>query len=272
MESQRLDRARSIESEVAVAGDWHGDLRHVPALLARVHLARPNVRTVLQLGDFGIGRQASPMFLDAIERMANTLDLRIFVTPGSYDDWGALHHAFATRPDRPMQLTEHVYALPRGLRFVLGGRSFLSFGGAAPTSSRNSALHAENVTPTSAEVERAAHGGQVDVLLLHEAVDEGVRQVDTKIRYEAARGRLSADTLEAARRSRALVSDLRNRVQPRVTLHAHMHIRGARRTPDATVVSLSRENRAGNIGFLHLPTLDFTWLEQATSDRTAHAH
>jgi len=272
MASQSLDRGKTIESEVAVAGDWHGDLRHVAALLARIHLVRPQVRTVLQLGDFGIGRQASPVFLDGIERMANTLSLRIFVTPGSHDDWGALHHAFTTRPDRPMQLTEHIHALPRGLRFTLGGRSFLSFGGAAPTRSRTTDLHAQLVTPTAADVDRAARGGRADVLLLHEAIDEGVRQVDTKIRYETARGRLSADTLEAARRSRALVSDLRNRIQPRVTLHARMHIRGAHRTPHTAVVALSRENRAGNIGFLHLPTLDFTWLEQATSELAVHVH
>ncbi|MFJ4295677.1 hypothetical protein [Curtobacterium sp. NPDC089689] len=227
---------------------------------------------MLQLGDFGIGRRSAPTFIDTIERLANTLDLRVLITPGSYDDWSALRLAFRARPQSPLQLTEHIYALPRGCRFTIAGRRFLSFGGGASARFVDAEAGSQTVVPTAVEVDRSVAAGAVDVLLLHEAVDDAVRQVATKIRYEARRQRQSASVLEASRASRALVTDLRNRLRPAVTLHAHMHTRGAHRDAASTVISLSRESRSGNVGFLYLPTLQFTWLEQATSQAASHAH
>jgi hypothetical protein len=272
VQSTVRDLTRGDEQTVAIAGDWHADLRHVPAALVRMHLARPDVRTVLQLGDFGLGRHAGAVFLDAIERLAATLNVRVLVTPGVHDDWRNLHRAFTTHPNAPFRLTPHVAALPRGLRFRLASREFLSFGGAATGHGDGVQRHlGQDVAPTADEVRTAARDGRVDVLLLHEAVEGGVRKVSTKIRYEARRNRISRADQEASQRSRALVTELRRLVAPTVTLHGRMHIRGSVHTGGASIVSLSRENRSGNIGYLDLETLGFTWLEQACAERTDRA-
>lgn len=175
------------ETQVAVAGDWHGDTSWVQEILPALHRFAPDVRTVLHAGDFGfwppLHRKA---FTDTVDFWCKSTGIeRVLFTPGNHEWWPMLDERFAQRPGEPVQMSAAVWALPRGVRFTLAGRSFLSFGGAA---SIDYAYRTEGrdwwpeELPTDEHVDAAIEGGPIDVMLTHETVDGGTAAVEEILR------------------------------------------------------------------------------------------
>lgn len=80
-----LETTRTIslpDTQVAVCGDWHGNLDWLRTLAPAITSLAPDVRTVLQLGDWWMNTDASDrIFTDAgIERA--------YVTLGNHEPWG----------------------------------------------------------------------------------------------------------------------------------------------------------------------------------------
>ncbi|WP_141796510.1 hypothetical protein [Nocardioides sp. SLBN-35] len=52
--------------------------------------------------------------------------------PGNHEDWGSLTRLWSDpqHTGRPLHLSKHIAMLPRGYRFELEGRTFVSLGGA----------------------------------------------------------------------------------------------------------------------------------------------
>jgi hypothetical protein len=109
----------------------------------------------------------------------------IWITPGNHEDWGRLTTMWASPENvgQPLQLTDHVRVLPRGCRFELGGRSFVSLGGAPSVDLDRRTVGKdwwaeEAITPE--DVELVVEGGHADVMLAHDA---------PLAPYEVAKGR-----------------------------------------------------------------------------------
>ncbi|GAA1506069.1 metallophosphoesterase [Nocardioides humi] len=118
-------------STVALAGDWHGNTRWALARIADV--AERGVALILHLGDFGIWPGTSGRtYLDRLEDACTEHGVGIWVTPGNHEDWGRLTRLWAdsAHAGQPLHLTKHIAVLPRGYRFELEGRTFVSLGGA----------------------------------------------------------------------------------------------------------------------------------------------
>lgn len=115
------------EPTVAVSGDWHGNLRWVSQILPAIRRAHPAVRTVLHVGDFGLW--PGDRYLETVDFWAKRSGLRILVTPGNHDDWDALEDPFSR--GELAHVSETTTFMPRGYRFTVGGRTAMSFGGAA---------------------------------------------------------------------------------------------------------------------------------------------
>ena len=152
--------------------------------------------------------------------------------------------------------------MPRGYRFTLGGRSFLSFGGAA-------SLDAADRIPqiswfdvevaTDAEVDQAIAGGPVDVLLLHETINDGAPLVERIIRANP----MGWNEVELAysASSRQKVTRLTEAVKPEIVAHGHIHVKDEAVTATGTrVYSLNCEDGTGNLASLDLLTGDWEWL------------
>jgi hypothetical protein len=124
----RVDDAR-----LAVAGDWHSNIMWIQQVLSELRRLAPDVSTILHTGDFSILPEArGKRFLRAVDAACreNGID-RILVTPGNHEDWPRLDALFAARPGEAVRLSASVWLMPRGYRFSIHGRTFMSFGGAA---------------------------------------------------------------------------------------------------------------------------------------------
>lgn len=263
-----LDLTLPGEQRVAIAGDWHGNTLWVQQALPGLHRAAPDIRTVLQLGDFGYWPRADRPgkgFLAAVDYWCKLAQLeRILFTPGNHEYWPDLLKLFAEHPDRMVQVTEYAWAMPRGYRFTLGGRDVMSFGGAA---SHDVQHRVEGQTwfreevPTPEEAERAMVDPKVDILLSHDApsptplVTKIIRRgraehdIDTVLRDDTARGRLF---------------DVWDFHRPRIAFHGHFHTPDSERLSDGRrVYSLGMDRQLANLGVLDLTTLDFDWLVDA---------
>ncbi|MFK4729515.1 metallophosphoesterase [Agromyces mediolanus] len=271
MSTSGLDEL-ATERAVAVAGDWHGDVRWVQRAVPAFARQHPDVRTVLHVGDLGVsGRERPPGFLGTVDYWLGRSGIdRLLLTPGNHDDWAWLDAEFASSPGRAVLMSERVWALPRGLRFEIGGRSFLSFGGAASmdyaSRTPGKSWWAQEA-PTALEAEYAAAGGPVDVLLTHDMVNGGTRAADEQL----SRGRWSPEAHEYSQVVRAAVTFVWESVRPRVLAHGHMHVMGERELQDGRrVYSLGCEWMRGNLGVLDLRDMDWEWVRLPELERDRH--
>jgi hypothetical protein len=262
------DPVALIETRVAIAGDWHSSRSAARAAMRLVHSRCSDVHTILHLGDFnlGSGRPWAAYKKMLAETMAEFDIHRILVTPGNHDDWGHLSERFAAHPNTPYRLPnlEEVSFLPRGYRFSLAGRTFLSFGGAASPDQEKRVRGKDwwpEEEPSRAEATRAVELGPPDVMLSHEAVNGGTARVEHLIAHP--RQQLFTQLgLVASNRTRALVTDVWDQVQAPLLFHGHMHVKDEIQLPDhRRIYSLAAGGSPGNVGILELETLSWTWLD-----------
>jgi hypothetical protein len=252
------------ESQAAIAGDWHNDIPWIMNVFSRISTWSPHVRTILHLGDLEVGNdkyaKSRLNFID--ERCRGTGIKRVLVTPGNHDNWDRMQQRTEWAHGQPTPLSEFVWCLPPGFRFDFGGKQFLSFGGAA--SVQDTLIEGKNFWPGEVrphrEFEAAAHAGHADVMLTHEAVDAGLPRVLQRTSGPGSRPMLP-ERRDASARSRQLVTDLWNEVQPDVLFHGHMHVRDQLKLPDGRRVYSLADNRErlGNIGVLDVRALEWSW-------------
>ncbi|WP_104190595.1 hypothetical protein [Cryobacterium sp. Y82] len=128
------------------------------------------MRTILHVGDFGIRPERSGKGFPASVDFwcKNTRIDRVLVAPGSHEDWNRLDGWLAGAPGRPVQISGNVRVLPRGLRFSLGGATYMSFGGAASVDCELRVPGKEwwlAEIPTDHDAAAAIAGCPVDVLI-----------------------------------------------------------------------------------------------------------
>lgn len=262
--------SREPERVVALAGDWHGNGAWATDRIRNV--AARGVRTVLHVGDFGVwpGKHGA-RFLRAVESVCADTGVEVLVTPGNHEDWGRLDALWANpkrrgEDGRPLQerLSEHVTVLPRGHRFTLHGRTFLSFGGAASIDYEQRTENRDwwpTEMSTQADVDAAVAGGPVDVLLSHDSADRP--NVVPMVAFTLASNPMgwSLAALSYSATSRARVNQVLEAVQPRLMVHGHHHLAGQTtvRLPgavhDTGIWALACDGKAGNLRLLDLRTL-----------------
>ncbi|TWX34136.1 metallophosphoesterase [Frigoribacterium sp. ACAM 257] len=255
------------EQLVAVAGDWHSSRSAARKAMRLVREYSPEIRTMLHVGDFNLGSETPWVaYRQALRDVMRESGVRrILVTPGNHDNWGRLVPYFATHPNTPYLVPrlESISFLPRGYRFEISGRTFLSFGGAASPDQEKRTPGKDwwpEEEPTQGDADLAAQAGTVDIMLAHEAVDNGTGKVDRLLQIPNSRF-FTEHGLEASQRSRAIVTDVWTRTSPRVLCHGHMHVKDERRLPDGRrVFSMAAEEMPGNVGVIDLTDLSWTWL------------
>lgn len=257
------DPSPESETYVAFAGDWHSNGYWAAHAIHRMHAQYPQVRTVLHVGDFGFipGHQTDG-YLNAVDRAcARTHIDRILVTPGNHEHWDNLQSRFAENPGQPVQFSERVWALPRGHRFTIGGRSFLSFGGAASVDFEYRLIGESwwpSEFPSREDVEQAIQGGPADMMVTHETINGGTGRVQLALAANPQGWPLAA--LAYSGMSRMLVTEVWDAVKPAVLIHGHMHIADQIQLADGQqVISLGCDEQPGNIGVLNLTSLTWSW-------------
>ncbi|MFJ4295678.1 metallophosphoesterase [Curtobacterium sp. NPDC089689] len=251
------------ETGVAVSTDWESITALATEQLTRVTAARPDIRTVLHLGDLrldpDIGSGTS-RFLRKVNRALESCGVeRLLVTPGNHDDWERMSRWWTQHDEAAYRVASRIWFLRPGTRFVMAGRSILSFGGASAFDRAHQPWWPLSM-PDPDRARSVAAQGPCDVLLTHEAVGSGIRAVRRVIDGPSS---WPVEEIDDSIRSRAVVDELRGAVHPAVALHGHIHRAGLERTEGSLTVALAGRRPEYNAGFLDLPTLTWQWLEDA---------
>ena len=251
-------------SRIALAGDWHGNVDWVQRAIPLLHRFAPDVTQILHVGDFGYwpGRERKG-FLAAVDYWAKTAGITsILVTPGNHEHWDRLNTLFAASPNEPVPISDVVTMLPRGYRFTLSGRTFMSFGGAASVDFEyripgDSWFKTE--IPTDEDVARAIAAGPVDVLITHETVDGGTRASQRALDSNPLNW--STEALDYSALSRGRVTRVWDALRPKLLVHGHMHAPDFITLPDGRrVISLGCDRQERNMAILDLRTLETEWV------------
>lgn len=257
------------DEAVVIAGDSHGNLNW-PARALPI-AAGTGAQTMLHVGDFGFWPGRGALFLVAVDGWAQTTRQpdsptgieRILVTPGNHDDWSQLDQVFAQAPGHAIRVSEVVWALPRNFRLTIGGRSFLSFGGAASVDVAYRVPDQEwwaGEMPTPEDVERAVAGGHADVLIAHDLGELSTPKVRRIVEGPSS---WDQSALDYAAVSRNRITDVVAGTTPLVQFGGHYHVRDTglherEGLPPLRVEVLAMENDPGNLVHLDVASLAVT--------------
>jgi len=232
-------KAHNDDAMVSLAGDWHGN---TPWVMKAVDwTAAAGSKIVLHLGDFGIWPGPSgKKYLSQVSKKCDLLGLDIVVTLGNHEDWNRIEGLWENDKRRddsgnplPIEIEEHVVLLPRPYRFMLGGKSFLSLGGAASVDvdgRTNGRDWWPDEALTVGMVEAAKAGGYADVMLTHETPDVpfAVQSVEDVLRGNPLG--FSQFGLNYSAQSRRFMTEVFESVKPKLLAHGHMHVSGTKKT------------------------------------------
>ncbi|MBM4574940.1 hypothetical protein GS896_25580 [Rhodococcus hoagii] len=249
---------------MAVAGDWHGSAGWGRRVVEDV--AARGVRRLFHVGDFRIWASTlGTAFLRDVDAACVEHDVTVYVTPGNHEWWPAIIGAPVEARDDVGAIAwfgERVAVVPRGHRFEVAGRSFLSVGGAPSIDFEDLVPGAdwwpeEMITPT--DVHRAIAGGSVDILLTHDSPDAPWQVPAVAKICESNPGGWSNRARAYATIGRRRLSAVVVAVEPQLLVHGHYHLAGETvvELPGTAcrIVALDREWSSGNTAFVDLPTL-----------------
>lgn len=239
------------DSRVWVCGDWHGNVGWVQTTLPALRRLDAQISTMLHVGDWAM--EAAPV--DYWCKRAG-ID-RVLVTLGNHEPYGAYSPLLEAHPGKAVRVSDVVWLLPRPFRFEIGGREFLSLGGAASLDKRWR-VEGKDWWPdeiiTDADV-AAACIGPADVMVTHESPDSTPIAAIARV-LEANPHGFPADALEESAASRARVGRVWRAVRPELLVHGHFHITGSGVTEQGqSVVSLGRDGSEGNVAMLDVMSL-----------------
>lgn len=253
------------ETLVGVAGDWHGNSMWAVSVIDRFY--DMGIKTILQLGDFGVWPDRSGKFyLDELQNVLISNGQFLYVTLGNHEDYTQVH---AIEPDDEgiKWIRSNIALLPRPFRFELKLTTFLSLGG-APSVDRQFRTPYKSWWPeemiTEEQVEEAVAGGTVDVMLTHDAPNGGTRAVESIL---ASGGGWSPEALAYAAEGRDLMDKAVYSIKPKMLLHGHYHVKDSGylrygKLGFGEIHSLSLDGTDGNVAVLHLDEdFIFDWVE-----------
>ncbi|MBC9705260.1 MAG: metallophosphoesterase [Enterococcus sp.] len=259
------------EPKVAIAGDWHGNTNW--AIAALKALRAEGIKTVYHVGDFGFWPALDGVkYVRAITRQLAIYDMTLYVTPGNHDDYVQLG-AKEISADGLQWFSDRIAAMPRGFRWEVNGRSFVSLGG-APSINFEDLKQGISWWPEEAltlgDVYRLAEKGHADIMITHDAPD-GVLALETLMNSNAEErdkvgAGISARGIAYGDEGRRLMTQAVQIVKPLMVFHGHYHLDYVEDVPFAEgdfitrFVGMNKDTDPNNICILDTNTLEWEWV------------
>lgn len=259
-----------LTGKVVLAGDWHGNAPQ--ALNVIDYAVREDIKTIIQLGDFGIWQDDKP-FLNKLQNRLGEHDIVLYFIDGNHEDFPRLY-AKKIGEDGTRKVRANIFHLPRGFRFMWEGYSVLALGGAAsidkPFRREGHSWWPEELL-TEEDVQKAMQWGPVDILLAHDSPLTAPNSVcdDPYGQSEAARY-FGGDMVYACNEHRRQLQRVTDAVIPRLIFHGHYHMSmfGTFRHEDEAKTSAHVYGLDQGTGRLvkHTVTLKTDWVAEALSN------
>ncbi|MBC9927346.1 metallophosphoesterase [Leucobacter sp. cx-169] len=248
-------------ADVYVAGDWHADTKWARRALESI--SGEDCQVLLHVGDFGYfpNHTHGAQYLREVSALAVRSGIQILVTPGNHSDYASLNAGLALSGGEPFEAAPNVHLLPRGWRWTMSGRSFVSLGGAVSVDQRQR-LEGVSWWPeeviTREEAEAVAAAGAADVLITH---DTPLRDSTPEVALARLDPRWDLPTWlqDASTHSAELVQVARDGVKPKLHFHGHWHIPTSLQSDDdSAIISLGMNGQRFNLVSLDLDALAWT--------------
>lgn len=258
---QHGSRAFFEEETVAIAGDWHSDGRWAIAALKELYLN--HIHVIYHVGDFGLWLKSDhEEYMTKVERSLKRYDQVLLITPGNHENYPKLN-ALPLSEDGLQWVSEHIAVIPRGFRWTVGEKTFLSLGGAPSINYQRLTLNVnwwEEEVITQNDADRAVIGGHVDVMIAHDAPD-GIVRVAENIEEQGERWPLIA--VRYAEENRSLITKVIEIVTPQLFFHGHHHIAYMEDAvfsgKPSKAVGLHKERNGKNVAILDIKTMLPEW-------------
>lgn len=211
-----------VPDRLVIAGDWHGNGQWAGGRMFSAAAAGADI--LVHLGDFGVWPGAGGVrYLDALEKLAARNNLPILFIDGNHDDHDQLH-------DLEMvaglgYVRDHIWHLPRGMRWEWGRLRFAALGGATSVD-KTDRTPGQTWWPQEAitehDVRRFVAGGPVDVVLTH---DRPAGVVTPGITREAGIAEWGEEAIDEAGRHGEILASALIPTHPKLVFHGHLHRR-----------------------------------------------
>lgn len=210
---------------IAVAGDWHGNQNWAVHALTHVH--KKDISVVVHVGDFGFwraGDHKSERYLDRVNETCEKLDMIVLWVDGNHEDHDRLNAIPVDTETGVRPIRSRIFHLPRGFRWTWHGKKWLALGGAASVD-KDARIEGmswwRDEVISYAEASRAIEGGNVDVMVTHDAPDR------THIPGISDRERspFPSHIQYYADGNRRTLGEVVDAIKPSLLFHGHMHVR-----------------------------------------------
>lgn len=210
-------------TRVGLLGDVHGDMSWMQYALNK--FSREGITDVIQVGDFGVYQDQNAMlYLKRTNLLCEQYGIRLLVTPGNHEDYDYIN-SIPVQDDGWQHLRKHIWLAPRGHRWEMEGRTFVSLGGAPSVNrffltgqrKRKAWWFEEQITRE--DVDKTVAGGYADVMVAHDA--PFAETIQARIEHNP-HGWTEPD-LQYAYEGRKLIDEAFRGVRPEIFVHGHYH-------------------------------------------------
>lgn len=250
------------EKEIMLAGDWHGDIDWALGMVSLT--AEVGLNFIFHVGDFGIWPgDWGDRYLVHLENKCAEKDVTIFVTPGNHEDWDRID-AMEIAEDGLQWVSPHIALIPRGHRWEMNGRTFVSLGG-APSIDYKLRYQGRDWWPnemiTMAMAEKVAADGHAEIMLTHDSPSVSSKEVMAIINDPNGPNFWGEAGIAYAKEGRMTLDVAVAGVQPRLLVHGHFHVGGIGTDGHNAVVSLDQQRSKKNMMMLDLDVLAFDFVD-----------
>lgn len=215
-------------ANIAVAGDWHGNLRWVSQLVNFLATQR-GITHILHVGDFGIMTGNEAHYLRCLEEATDRTGVEIYFIRGNHDNPNILNRLpLDDRGFAPLHFSKavpRVFYIPDGTFMEWRGKTILGIGGAVSIDRK---LRDEGIDWWPNEVipnnildtvmPRMPLGG-VDVIISHDAPELAAVPLDP-----AFAALFASEVVEECEQHRVVLQRIVDAVRPRNLIHGHYHV------------------------------------------------
>lgn len=203
---------------IAFAGDWHANFLWAKRAVA--HAQDNEATVILHTGDFGYDYIGS--FIPALEEELRAADILLMVVRGNHDNPDYLDD-LADNDQGFKPISDHIWYIPQGTAWSWDGVKFLGLGGAHSIDQgrrREGVSWWRRETISTVDMYRAVYRGDgADVMLTHDCpAGVLIPGLDKNAGWDPRE-------LALSHRHRERLYEVVRRVQPKLLVHGHYHIR-----------------------------------------------